>query len=155
LAWCVAQVDASRIDAWNIYQASRQAMNDAAAGLSVQPDFLLVDALKLDLMIEQKPLIKGDGRSVSIAAASILAKVARDLLMRQCALEYPQYGLAANKGYATALHLAALREHGPSPMHRYSFAPVREACCWAASATQEPLPLSAPEVSPLPAAIPN
>src|SRR5690242_2208714 len=87
LAWCVAQVDASRIDAWNIYQASRHAMNDAAAGLSVQPDFLLVDAVHLDLLIEQKPLIKGDGRSVSIAAASILAKVARDLLMTQCDLE--------------------------------------------------------------------
>ena len=143
LAWGVAQVDASRIDAWNIYQASRQAMNEATARLAVQPDFLLVDALHLDLLIEQKPLIKGDGRSISIAAASILAKVARDNLMQECDLAYPQYGLAANKGYATALHLLALRNYGPSPLHRFSFAPVRAACCWATGATQEPLPLPA------------
>jgi ribonuclease HII len=142
LAWYVAQVDASRIDAWNIYQASRQAMNEAAERLSVQPDFLLVDALHLDLLIEQKPLIKGDARSVSIAAASILAKVARDKLMQECDVDYPQYGLASNKGYATRLHLAALRTHGPSPLHRFSFAPVREACCWCAGAIQEPLPLA-------------
>ena len=149
VAWYVAQVDASRIDAWNIYQASRQAMNEAAARLSVQPDFLLVDALHLDLLIEQKPLIKGDARSVSIAAASILAKVARDRLMRECDATYPQYGLAANKGYATRLHLTALRTHGPSPLHRFSFAPVREACCWCMGATQEPLPLMRPVGEPL------
>jgi ribonuclease HII len=141
LAWCVAQVDASRIDAWNIYQASRQAMADAVTQLSVQPDFLLIDALHLDLLVEQKPLIKGDARSVSIAAASILAKVARDQVMREFDLVYPAYGLAANKGYATPGHLAALREYGPSPLHRFSFAPVRNAACWAVAATQEPLPL--------------
>jgi ribonuclease HII len=99
--------------------------------------------MRLDLLIEQKPLIKGDARSVSIAAASILAKVERDRLMRRCAEEYPQYGLAANKGYGTAEHLVALRVYGPSPLHRYSFAPVREACCWAAGATQRALPLEA------------
>jgi ribonuclease HII len=141
LAWCVAQVDASRIDAWNIYQASRQAMVDAVAQLSVRPDFLLIDAMHLDLLVEQKPLIKGDARSVSIAAASILAKVARDAVMREFDEIYPVYGLAANKGYATRAHLEALRTHGPSPLHRFSFAPVRNAICWAADATQEPLPL--------------
>jgi ribonuclease HII len=141
LAWCVAQVDASRIDAWNIYQASRQAMADAVAQLSVQPDFLLIDAMHLDLLVEQKPLIKGDARSVSIAAASILAKVSRDQMMREFDLVYPAYGLASNKGYATPGHLAALREYGPSPLHRFSFAPVRNAICWAVAATQEPLPL--------------
>jgi len=141
VAWCVVQVDARSIDAWNIYQASRRAMSEAVVQLSVQPDFLLIDALRLDLLIEQKPLIKGDARSVSIAAASILAKVERDRLMRACDEQYPQYGLAANKGYGTAGHLAALRAYGPSPLHRYSFAPVREACCWAAGATQRPLPL--------------
>src|SRR5487761_827098 len=125
LAWCVAQVDASRIDAWNIYQASRQAMVDAVAQLPVQPDFLLIDAMHLDLLVEQKPLIKGDARSVSIAAASILAKVARDEVMREFDQIYPLYGLASNKGYATRAHLAALRNHGPSPLHRFSFAPVR------------------------------
>ena len=142
LAWCVAQVDARSIDAWNIYQASRRAMADAVARLSIQPDYLLIDALRLDLLVEQQPLIKGDARSVSIAAASILAKVDRDQLMRLYDLEYPQYGLASNKGYATADHLAALRQHGPSPLHRFSFAPVREAGCWSAGATQQPLPLA-------------
>jgi len=142
VAWCVAQVDASRIDAWNIYQASRQAMTDAVTQLSVQPDYLLVDAMHLDLLLEQKSLIKGDARSVSIAAASILAKVTRDLSMVEYDRQYPEYGLAAHKGYATATHLAALRTYGPSPLHRFSFAPVREACCWAAGATQPPLPLA-------------
>jgi ribonuclease HII len=141
LAWCVAQVDASRIDAWNIYQASKQAMVDAVGRLSVQPDFLLIDAMHLDLLVEQKPLIKGDARSVSIAAASILAKVARDAVMREFDQVYPVYGLASNKGYATRTHLEALRIHGPSPLHRFSFAPVRNAICWAADATQETLPL--------------
>jgi ribonuclease HII len=142
LSWCIAQVDARSIDAWNIHQASRRAMADAVAGLSLAPDFLLIDALHLDLLIEQKPLVKGDARSVSIAAASILAKVARDQLMKAYDSEYPQYGLASNKGYATAAHLAALRQHGPSPLHRFSFAPVREACCWSSSARQQPLPLA-------------
>jgi ribonuclease HII len=143
VAWFVAQVDAPSIDAWNIYQASRRAMAEAVERLSVQPDFLLIDALKLDLLIEQKPMIKGDARSVSIAAASILAKVARDELMRACDRDYPQYGLASNKGYATPQHLDALKNHGPTPMHRYSFAPVRQARCWATSAEQQALPLAA------------
>ncbi len=141
LAWCVAQVDSSRIDAWNIYQASRQAMTDAVAQLSIQPDFLLIDAMHLDLLVEQKPPIKGDARSVSIAAASIIAKVARDEVMREFDRIYPLYGLASNKGYGTRAHLEALRTHGPSPLHRFSFAPVRDAVCWAAAATQENLPL--------------
>jgi ribonuclease HII len=141
LAWCVAQVDSSRIDAWNIYQASRQAMTDAVARLSVQPDFLLIDAMHLDLLVEQKPIVKGDARSVSIAAASILAKVARDEVMREFGQIYPVYGLASNKGYGTRAHLEALRMYGPSPLHRFSFAPVRNAICWAAAATQENLPL--------------
>ncbi len=143
LAWAVAEIDAARIDAWNIYQASRQAMVAALEKLSIAPDYLLVDALSLDVPIEQRPLIHGDMKSVSIAAASILAKVARDARMAAFDHEYPQYGLARNKGYGTPDHLAALRLHGPSPLHRYSFAPVREASCWAASATQSPLPLDA------------
>jgi ribonuclease HII len=141
LAWAIAEVDARRIDAWNIYQASRQAMADAVSQLSVQPDFLLIDAMHLDLLVEQKPIIKGDARSVSIAAASILAKVGRDAVMREFDRIYPVYGLAANKGYATRVHLEALRAHGPSPLHRFSFAPVRNALSWAAAATQENLPL--------------
>lgn len=141
LSWGVAEVDSQRIDAWNILQASRQAMTAALALLKTPPDYLLLDAVRLDLPIEQKALIHGDARSVSIAAASILAKVARDLLMEEWDKVYPQYGLAHNKGYATADHLEALRCQGPSPLHRFSFAPVREAACWAAGATQEPLPL--------------
>ena len=144
IAWAIAEVDAQRIDAWNIYQASRQAMAEALRLLKVPPDYLLIDALQLDVPIEQKPLVRGDARSVSIAAASILAKVARDLLMAQWDKQYPQYGLAHNKGYGTPEHLEALRVHGPTPLHRRSFAPVREASCWAATATQEPLPLDTP-----------
>jgi ribonuclease HII len=141
LAWGVAEVDARRIDAWNIYQASRQAMSAALTLLKITPDYLLLDAMRLDAMIEQKPLIHGDARSVSIAAASILAKVERDRLMREWDLVYPQYGLKQHKGYATPEHLTALRIHGPSPHHRFSFSPVREASCWAASAVQTALPL--------------
>jgi len=142
LAWAVAEIDAQRIDAWNIYQASRQAMTAALQQLSIQPDYLLIDAMQLDVLIEQKSLIKGDARSVSIAAASILAKTHRDACMEKWDAVYPQYGLARHKGYATPDHLVALRQHGPSPLHRHSFAPVRESNCWAAGATQTPLPLS-------------
>ena len=141
LAWAVAEIDAQRIDAWNIYQASRQAMTAALRQLRITPDYLLIDAMQLDVLIEQKPLIKGDCRSVSIAAASILAKTHRDACMEKWDTVYPQYGLARHKGYATPDHLEALRQHGPSPLHRHSFAPVREAGCWAAGAVQEPLPL--------------
>src|SRR5277367_2904650 len=142
VAWAIAEVDAQRIDAWNIYQASRQAMTAAMQQLSTQPDYLLIDAMQLDVMIEQKSLIKGDARSVSIAAASILAKTHRDACMEKWDVVYPQYGLARHKGYGTPDHLEALRRHGPSPLHRHSFAPVRESNCWAAGATQTPLPLS-------------
>jgi ribonuclease HII len=143
LAWAVAEVDASRIDAWNIYQASQQAMLAAIENIRPAPDYLLIDAMQLPLALEQKSLIHGDARSVSIAAASILAKVERDRLMDEFDELYPQYGLAQNRGYGTPDHLEALRQWGPSPLHRFSFAPVREAKCWAAHATQEALPLAA------------
>jgi ribonuclease HII len=145
LAWAIAEVDARRIDAWNIYQASRQAMTEALAQLKISPDYLLLDAMQLDVPVEQKSLIHGDALSVSIAAASIIAKVERDRRMTEWDVVYPQYGLARHKGYATPEHLAALRLHGPSPHHRFSFAPVRDAACWAAGATQAPLPLSSLE----------
>jgi ribonuclease HII len=144
LAWAVAEIDASRIDAWNIYQASRQAMVAAISQLHPFPDYLLLDAVELDLPIEQKALIHGDARSISIAAASILAKVERDRRMEEFDQIYPQYGLAQHKGYCTPEHLEALRRHGPSPLHRYSYAPVREARCWATAAEQAPLPLEVP-----------
>ncbi len=141
IAWAVAEVDAQRIDAWNIYQASRQAMTAAVLQLAIQPDYLLIDAMVLDVLMEQKSLIKGDARSVSIAAASILAKTHRDARMEEWDAVYPLYGLARHKGYATPDHLEALRLHGPTPLHRHSFAPVRDAGCWAAGAVQKALPL--------------
>jgi ribonuclease HII len=142
VAWAVAEIDAQRIDAWNIYQASRQAMTAALHQLSIQPDYLLLDAMRLDVLVEQKSLIKGDARSVSIAAASILAKTHRDMRMEQWHAVFPQYGLASHKGYATPDHLEALRQHGPTPYHRFSFSPVREAGCWSANAVQQALPLN-------------
>jgi ribonuclease HII len=141
LAWAVAEIDAQRIDAWNIYQASRQAMTAALQQLSIQPDYLLIDAMQLDVFIEQKSLIKGDARSVSIAAASILAKTHRDARLEELDSVYPLYGLARHKGYGTPDHLEALRVHGPTPLHRHSFAPVRESTCWSTGATQTLLPL--------------
>src|SRR5438477_11251270 len=136
LAWAVAEIDASRIDAWNIYQASLQAMTAALQQLSIAPDYLLIDAMELDVLIEQKSLIKGYAKSVSIAAASIVAKTYRDARMEEWDAVYPLYGLARHKGYATADHLEALRQHGPTPLHRHSFVPVREAGCWSTGAIQ-------------------
>jgi ribonuclease HII len=147
LAWATAEIDSSRIDAWNIYQASRQAMVAAISLLNPLPDYLLLDAIEIDLPIEQKALIHGDARSVSIAAASILAKVERDRRMEEFDQIYPQYGLAQHKGYGTPEHLEALRVHGPTPLHRFSYAPVRESRCWAAGAVQNPLPLGLSVVS--------
>jgi len=123
-AVAVAAVDAARIDQMNIYQASRLAMRQAVEALAAQPDFLLIDALHLDLPLPQQSLIKGDCRSASIAAASIVAKVERDAWMREWDGAFPHYQLAHHKGYATPEHLAALALHGPSPLHRHSFASV-------------------------------
>ena len=126
ISYAVASVEAARVDAWNVYQASRQAMLEAVRRLSPQPDYLLIDALLLDeLAQEQRKIIHGDGKSVSIAAASILAKVARDHLMVEWEERFPGYGLARNKGYATREHLEVLQRLGPTPEHRRSFAPVR------------------------------
>jgi ribonuclease HII len=134
LAWSVAAVDAARIDQINIYQASRVAMREAVSALNPAADHLLIDALKLDLEVPQKAIIHGDAVSASIAAASILAKVERDRMMAEWDPVFPQYGLASNKGYSTPMHIAALREHGPTPLHRQSFAPV-----WNAPVPQEVL----------------
>jgi ribonuclease HII len=125
VAWSIAGVDAATIDCVNIYQASRMAMRMAVAKLAPAPDFLLIDALPLELAIPQRPLIKGDTRCHAIAAASILAKVARDRCMRVWDEIYPAYSLAANKGYSTPEHIQALKQCGPTPLHRLSFEPVR------------------------------
>lgn len=127
VAWSVASADAAKIDEINIYQASRLAMREAVLRLNPVPDLLLVDALHLDLDIPQISIVKGDALSVSIAAASILAKVERDGLMREWDRVFPQYQLASNKGYPTPVHKAMLRKHGPTPLHRHSYAPVAAA----------------------------
>jgi ribonuclease HII len=99
-------------------------MLKAVCQLSPSPDYLLIDALRIEHDCRQTPIIHGDARSASIAAASIVAKVERDRMMCDFASVYPLYGLASNKGYSTRKHVASLREHGPSPLHRQSFAPV-------------------------------
>jgi ribonuclease HII len=125
VAWSVAAVDAATIDSINIYQASRVAMRVAVSRLKPAPDFLLVDAVSIDLPLPQRPLIHGDARCHAIAAASIIAKVYRDACMRTWDAIFPEYGLAAHKGYATPEHYKALQELGPTPLHRLSFEPVR------------------------------
>ena len=124
ICWAVAAVDAARIDQINIYQASRVAMRDAVLRLVPAPDHLLVDALRLDCQQTQNKIIHGDALSASIAAASIIAKVERDRIMCEWDAVFPEYGLASHKGYSTPRHLAALREYGPTALHRQSFAPV-------------------------------
>lgn len=124
IAWAIAAVDAARIDQINIYQASRMAMREAVMHLCPAADHLLIDAVKIDCDLPQKSIVHGDALSASIAAASILAKVERDRIMREWDAVFPAYGLAAHKGYSTPKHLAALRGLGPTPLHRQSFAPV-------------------------------
>jgi ribonuclease HII len=125
LAISIAAIDAETIDRVNIYQATRLAMLAAVNGLAMAPDHLLIDALQINHPCAQTKLFYGDSLSLSIAAASVIAKVHRDGLMRELDQLHPQYGLASHKGYATPEHRRALREHGPCPLHRYSFAPVR------------------------------
>jgi len=134
LAIAIAAVDSARIDQINIYHASRAAMLEAVLQLSPCPDYLLIDALRIDFDCPQTPIIHGDALSASIAAASIIAKVERDRLVRAWDPVFPVYGLASNKGYSTPRHIASLRAHGPSPLHRQSFAPV-----WNSSSPQEVL----------------
>jgi ribonuclease HII len=125
VAWAVAAVDAATIDAVNIYQASRMAMRIAVGQLNPAPDFLLTDAMPIELSVPQRPLIKGDARCHAIAAASILAKTRRDACMRVWDEVFPSYGLASHKGYSTPEHYRALEQLGPTPLHRLSFEPVR------------------------------
>jgi len=120
-------VEAAEIDRLNIYRAALEAMRQAVEALPIMPEHLLVDARRIPaLTIPQTPLIKGDRRSYSIAAASIVAKVERDRIMCRLDALYPHYGFCDHMGYGTARHLAALDQYGPSPAHRRSFAPVRD-----------------------------
>jgi ribonuclease HII len=122
-------------------------MHEAVSQLNPCADHLLIDAMKLDCNISQRAIIHGDALSASIAAASIIAKVERDRMISEWDPVFPVYGLRSNKGYSTPKHLAALREHGPSPLHRQSFAPV-----WNAPVPQEVLEfmLHDPEAPPAP-----
>lgn len=126
IAISVAMVSADEIDAINIYQATKKAMLTAVAQLATAPDFLLIDAMKLDTPYPQESIIKGDAKSISIAAASIIAKVTRDRFMVALAEQYPQYGFAQNAGYGTKEHLGAIEKYGITPYHRKSFAPIKD-----------------------------
>ena len=116
------------IDQVNIYEATKLAMMEAIGQLEPQPQHLLIDAMKLDLPIPQTSIIKGDANSLSIAAASIVAKVTRDQMMEEFDREYPGYDFAQNAGYGTANHLAGLHKLGVTPIHRRSFEPVKSMC---------------------------
>jgi len=119
-------VDEKAIDEINIYRATIRAMEEAIANLALKPDYIIVDGrMKLSTKCPLKCIIGGDGLSLSIAAASIIAKVTRDRLMLKYDELYPQYGFARHKGYGTRLHKETLEKHGPSPIHRYSFSPIR------------------------------
>ena len=128
LAWCIARAEVEEIDRLNILHATMLAMQRAVAGLSVQPTLVLVDGNRCPVLpMRSEPVVKGDSRVPAIAAASILAKVARDREMLALDQQYPGYGIAGHKGYPTPVHLAALRELGATPIHRRSFGPVRKA----------------------------
>jgi ribonuclease HII len=121
----IGQASEQEIDRLNILEATRLAMSRALLHLKAAPDFLLLDAILLpNVPIPQRPIIKGDQLSLSVAAASIVAKVARDRLMEQYDRLYPQYNFRDHKGYGTPEHLHLLKIHGPSPIHRRTFAPV-------------------------------
>lgn len=153
VAWAVGRAEVEEIDRINIYHAGLLAMRRAVEGLGLVPDYVLVDARKIpECPAPQRGIIKGDTLSMSIAAASILAKTTRDALMAELDAQYPGYGLAGHKGYPTPAHIQALREKGVLPIHRRSFAPVREALGLAHPAPgpvqAELFPLPGPAVPP-------
>lgn len=126
-AYGIGSVEADELDAIGVAAANRQAMERAVGALSVSPDFALLDATTFDLGVPQVGIIDGDALSLSIAAASIIAKVARDSIMIEMDEIWPGYGFASHKGYAAKAHRDAIREIGPCPIHRFCYAPIREA----------------------------
>ena len=126
--YSIAHVSVEEIDRTNILRAALEAMNRSLEQLSPRPDYALIDGnfIPENLPCVARPVVKGDAMSVSIAAASILAKVSRDRIMAEYDRHYPEYGWRSNAGYGTRTHLEALREFGPTPLHRKSFAPVRD-----------------------------
>ncbi|HUX28564.1 MAG TPA: ribonuclease HII [Terracidiphilus sp.] len=128
VAWSIAAVDAETVDRINIRRASLEAMRRAVAQLALSPDFLLIDGRDtIDWNCPQQAVIKGDATSVSVAAASVLAKVHRDRLLIELDAQFPGYGLARHKGYGSAEHMEALARLGPTPLHRKSYQPVAQA----------------------------
>ena len=125
VSWSAVEVSVEEIDALNIYQATLLGMRRAVESLSVQPEFVLVDAMPLEISIPTRSIIRGDTLSASIAAASIIAKVTRDRLIEKLAEKYPAYSLERNKGYGTRAHMTAIRNFGYSDLHRRSFEPVK------------------------------
>ena len=128
LAIGIGIMDNTVIDQVNIYEATKLAMKEALSKLSLKPDYLLIDAMKLDVEIPQESIIKGDANSLSIAAASIVAKVTRDKLMADYDKEFPGYDFAQNAGYGTKSHLQGLEQNGVTPIHRKTFEPVKSMC---------------------------
>lgn len=122
----IGEISAEQIDQVNIYQASKMAMTKAVKNLAVKADHLLIDAMSIDMNIPQEKIIKGDARSVSIAAASIIAKVYRDQLMKEYHKRYPHYAFDKNAGYGTKAHLTGLKEYGITAIHRKSYAPIKK-----------------------------
>ncbi len=122
----IGMCDAKTIDKINIYEATKVAMKEAINNLSVKPDYVLIDAMKLDIDVPHLPIIKGDAKSLSIAAASVIAKVTRDRMMDELDKEYPEYGFKKHKGYPTKQHLEALKKYGPLANYRFTYGPVRD-----------------------------
>jgi ribonuclease HII len=126
LAVGIGIIERDIIDAINIYEATKKAMNLAVSSLNEKPEVLLIDAMKLHTPFLEESIIKGDSKSISIAAASIIAKVTRDTIMKKYALQYPEYHFDQNMGYGTKEHLDALQLYGITPIHRKSFAPIKD-----------------------------
>lgn len=127
LAWCVATASVEEVETLNVRRAALLAMSRAVEGLCVTPDLVFVDGNLLPVLnVPAHAVVRGDDVIDCISAASIIAKVARDEAMQECHRQYPQYGFDSHKGYLTATHRAALKEHGPCPLHRKTYAPVRE-----------------------------
>jgi ribonuclease HII len=126
ISFSISMIHAQEIDEINIYEATKKAMKSAIVNLHIQPDFLLIDAMKLETPYASDSIIKGDAKSVSIAAASIVAKVERDQLMKELSSSFPQYSFQHNMGYGTKEHIQAIQEFGITPYHRKSFAPIKD-----------------------------
>ncbi|MCD7949045.1 MAG: ribonuclease HII [Erysipelotrichaceae bacterium] len=126
LAYQIEIISIADVDKLNVYQASRLGMINAIKHISIKPDYALSDAMPLGDIIEHEAIIKGDSLSISIGAASILAKVTRDHIMQDYDKQYPEYGFASHKGYPTKQHKEALKKYGVTPIHRRSFQPVKD-----------------------------